>query len=198
MRNTSRNFARAVLASSIVFVGFSAQVTAADAATAPAPNPLGWLFPGPKPAPAPAPTPAPAPKPTPAPKPKPQPKPKPTRAEKVIKWAAKEKGKPYQYGADGPGSFDCSGLMKYSYQKAGITLPRTASAQSKRAHRIPKNKLRRGDLMFFTNGGGVYHAAMFLRWNHGRAVMVHSPGSGQHVRRDHPWTKRWFAGTMRG
>ena len=85
-------------------------------------------------------------------------------------------GDPYRYGAAGPGSFDCSGLMKYSYAKAGIKLPRTASAQSKRAHRIAKKNLRRGDLMFFTDGGGVYHAAMFLKWKHGRAVMVHSPG----------------------
>ena len=123
------------------------------------------------------------------------------RQQKVLRAASvvlHQIGDPYRYGAAGPGSFDCSGLMKYSYAKAGIKLPRTASAQSKRAHRIAKKNLRRGDLMFFTDGGGVYHAAMFLKWTHGRAVMVHSPGSGQHVRRDHPWTKRWFAGTMRG
>jgi cell wall-associated NlpC family hydrolase len=123
------------------------------------------------------------------------------RQQKVLRAASvalHQIGDPYRYGAAGPGSFDCSGLMKYSYQKAGIKLPRTASAQSKRAHRIAKKNLRRGDLMFFTDGGGVYHAAMFLKWKHGRAVMVHSPGSGEHVRRDHPWTKRWFAATMRG
>ena len=128
-------------------------------------------------------------------------KPSSARQQKVLRAASvalRQIGDPYRYGAAGPGSFDCSGLMKYSYQKAGIKLPRTASAQSRRAHRIPKSKLRRGDLMFFTDGGGVYHAAMFMKWSHGRAVMVHSPGSGQHVRRDHPWTKRWFAGTMRG
>jgi cell wall-associated NlpC family hydrolase len=107
-------------------------------------------------------------------------------------------GDPYRYGAAGPRAFDCSGLMKYSYQKAGITLPRTAAAQAHRAHRISKRKLRRGDLMFFTDGGGVYHAAMFLRWKHGRAQMVHSPQPGQRVRRDHPWTRHWFAATMRG
>ena len=112
--------------------------------------------------------------------------------------ALRQIGDPYRYGASGPGAFDCSGLMKYSYKQAGLKLPRTASAQSKRAHRIPKSKLRRGDLMFFTDGGGVYHAAMFLKWSKGRAVMVHSPGSGKHVRRDHPWTKSWFGATMRG
>jgi cell wall-associated NlpC family hydrolase len=123
------------------------------------------------------------------------------RQHKVIRAssvALRQIGDPYRYGGDGPRSFDCSGLMKYSYKKAGLKLPRTASAQSKRAHRIPKSKLRRGDLMFFTDGGGVYHAAMFLKWKHGHAVMVHSPGSGERVRRDHPWTKQWFGATMRG
>lgn len=124
-----------------------------------------------------------------------------SRQQKVLHAASvalRHIGDPYRYGAAGPRAFDCSGLMKYSYAKAGIKLPRTASAQSHRARHIAKRQLRRGDLMFFTDGGGVYHAAMFLKWQHGRAVMVHSPGSGQHVRRDHPWTKRWFAATMRG
>jgi len=123
-----------------------------------------------------------------------------SRQQKVLRAssvALQQLGDPYRYGAAGPGSFDCSGLMQYSYRKAGISLPRTASAQSRRAHRIPKRQLRRGDLMFFTNGGGVYHAAMFLKWSKGRAVMVHAPGRGQHVRRAQAWTQRWFAGTMR-
>ncbi len=111
--------------------------------------------------------------------------------------ALRQIGDPYRYGAAGPRAFDCSGLMKFAYRKAGLKLPRTSSAQARRAHRIPKQKLRRGDLMFFTDGGGVYHAAMFLKWRHGRAVMVHSPGRGGHVRRAHPWTKSWFGATVR-
>jgi cell wall-associated NlpC family hydrolase len=123
-----------------------------------------------------------------------------SRQQKVARAASvalRQIGDPYRYGAAGPGAFDCSGLVKYSYARAGIKLPRTAAAQSRRAHRIAKSKLRRGDLMFFNDGGGVYHAAMFLKWQRGRAVMVHSPGRGKHVRRDHPWTKSWFAGTLR-
>jgi cell wall-associated NlpC family hydrolase len=128
-------------------------------------------------------------------------KPSAARQQKVLRAAAialRQIGDPYRYGADGPGSFDCSGLMKYSFGKAGIRLPRTAAAQARRAHHISKNRLRRGDLMFFRDGGGVYHAAMFLKREHGHVVMVHSPGSGEHVRRDRPWTKSWFAATMRG
>ena len=119
------------------------------------------------------------------------------KVKKAATVALRQLGDPYRYGGDGPRSFDCSGLLKYSYKKAGLKLPRTSSAQARRAHRIPKRKLRRGDLMFFTDGGGVYHAGMFLKWRRGRAVMVHSPGSGGHVRRAHPWTKSWFAATVR-
>ncbi len=107
-------------------------------------------------------------------------------------------GDRYRYGAAGPRAFDCSGLMQYSFRKAGLRIPRTSSAQARRAHRIPKSRLRRGDLMFFTNGGGVYHAAMFLRRTHGHVLMVHAPGTGQRVQRARPWTNHWFAATLRG
>jgi cell wall-associated NlpC family hydrolase len=120
------------------------------------------------------------------------------RVSRAANVAMQQIGDRYQYGAAGPRSFDCSGLMQYSYRLAGIKIPRTSSAQARRAHRIPKQNLRRGDLMFFTNGGGVYHAAMFLKRDRRGVVMVHSPGSGQRVERAHPWTSRWFAASMRG
>lgn len=120
------------------------------------------------------------------------------RLNTAARVATKQIGDPYRYGAAGPRAFDCSGLIQYSFRKAGIKVPRTSSAQAKRAHRIPKRKLRRGDLMFFHNGGRVYHAAIFLRWKKGRALMVHSPSSGKRVQRAHPWTNRWFAASLRG
>ncbi len=120
------------------------------------------------------------------------------KTEKAASVALRQIGDPYRYGAAGPNAFDCSGLVQYSFRKAGIRLPRTSSAQSRRAHRIPKRTLHRGDLMFFHDGGGVYHAAIFLRWRHGKAWMVHSPGSGQRVTRAFAWTQRWFAASVRG
>ena len=119
------------------------------------------------------------------------------RTNRAASVALQQVGDPYRYGAAGPRSFDCSGLMQYSFRRAGLRIPRTSSAQARRAHRIPKSKLRRGDLMFFRNGGGVYHAAMFLRRSHGHVLMVHSPGSGKRVQRAHAWTGRWFGGTLR-
>ena len=119
------------------------------------------------------------------------------RVSRAAKVALQQLGDPYRYGSAGPRAFDCSGLMHFSFRRAGIKIPRTSSAQARRAHRIPKRKLRRGDLMFFTNGGGVYHAAMFLKRTKGRVLMVHSPGSGKRVQRARPWTGSWFAATLR-
>lgn len=126
-----------------------------------------------------------------------------TRAQKArhsSRIALNQLGDRYAYGAAGPHRFDCSGLTFFSARKAGFkNMPRTSSAQARFTKRIKKSRLRRGDYMFFYGSGGVYHVGMFLKWNkRGRALMVHSPGTGKRVQRAVPWTKSWFAGTLRG
>lgn len=111
--------------------------------------------------------------------------------------AMRQRGDAYAYGAAGPDRFDCSGLVFYSFRRAGFSVPRTSGAQAGFTRRIAKKDMRAGDLMFFYGSGGVYHAAIFLKWSHGHAVMVHSPGSGQRVRVAVPWTSSWFGGTLR-
>jgi len=111
--------------------------------------------------------------------------------------AMRQRGDAYAYGAAGPDRFDCSGLIRYSYARAGFDVPRTSGAQAGHTRRIAKKDMRAGDLMFFHGSGGVYHAAIFLRWSNGHAVMLHSPGSGQRVRVAAPWTSQWFGGTLR-
>jgi cell wall-associated NlpC family hydrolase len=111
--------------------------------------------------------------------------------------AMRQRGDAYAYGASGPDRFDCSGLIQYSYRRAGFSVPRTSGAQAGFTRRIAKEDMRAGDLMFFYGSGGVYHAAIFLKWSRGHAVMVHSPGSGQRVRVAVPWTSSWFGGTLR-
>ena len=111
--------------------------------------------------------------------------------------AMRQRGDAYAYGAAGPDRFDCSGLVFYSFRRAGFPVPRTSGAQAGFSRRVAKKDMRAGDLMFFYGSGGVYHAAIFLMWYHGHAVMVHSPGSGQRVRVAVPWTSSWFGGTLR-
>lgn len=117
------------------------------------------------------------------------------RAENI---ALAQRGDAYSYGSAGPGAFDCSGLIFYSYRKAGFAMPRTSSAQAGHVRRIPKSHLHPGDLMFFTGGGGVYHVGIFVGRAKGGAVqMLHSSTPGRPVQIDVPWTSSWFAGTLR-
>ncbi|HEX6248976.1 MAG TPA: C40 family peptidase [Nocardioidaceae bacterium] len=124
-----------------------------------------------------------------------------TRDRKVVNAldiVRNQKGDPYKWGAAGPHRFDCSGLVYFSYRKAGFTnVPRTSSQQARFATRIKKSNMRKGDLMFFYDGGGVYHVAVFAGWKDGRRKMIHAPYGGKRVHRASPWTSRWFAGTLR-
>ncbi|SEB48042.1 NlpC/P60 family protein [Nocardioides exalbidus] len=120
-----------------------------------------------------------------------------TRVLGALGTAMRQRGDAYSYGAAGPNAFDCSGLVYYSYRRAGFPVPRTSGAQAGYTSRVAKRDMRPGDLMFFHGSGGVYHAAVFLRWVRGHALMVHAPGSGQRVQVAVPWTSSWFGGTLR-
>lgn len=101
------------------------------------------------------------------------------KAEAAIKVAKQQLGKPYSWGATGPSSFDCSGLMYYSYQKgANIKLPRTSREQSKFGKKVSKSELKPGDLVFFGKGSSVSHVGMYL----GNDQYIHSPQTGDVVK----------------
>lgn len=124
-----------------------------------------------------------------------------TRAQRIgnaVDVVRAQKGDPYSYGSAGPNRFDCSGLVYYSFRRAGFTsVPRTSKQQAQFARRIAKADLRRGDLLFFYNGNGVYHVGVYLgRWD-GRRWMMHAPYGGKRVSRAAVWTDKWFAGTLR-
>jgi cell wall-associated NlpC family hydrolase len=128
----------------------------------------------------------------------PQKAPSARRVGHAISVAIAQKGDPYAYGAAGPGRFDCSGLTYYSFRKAGFKhIPRTSSAQAHFAKRISRAAMRRGDLIFFYDGGGVYHVGVYAGFNHGHRWVLHAPHSGTRVRTDKLWTDRWYAGTLR-
>ena len=86
-----------------------------------------------------------------------------TLAGRILQEVAAQAGKPYVYGADGPGSFDCSGLVMYVMGKLGISLPHSAAAQYGSVRHIPSSQKRPGDLVFVFNGGGgsIGHVAIY-------------------------------------
>jgi cell wall-associated NlpC family hydrolase len=125
------------------------------------------------------------------------------RARKIhaaVEVARHQKGDEYRYGASGPRRFDCSGLVQFSYGRAGLQLPRSSGEQASVARRIKRRAMRPGDLMFFhTRRGRVYHVAIFTGWTrHHRRRMVHAASPGTRVRTSVPWTQRWYPGTLRG
>lgn len=99
--------------------------------------------------------------------------------EEVVSIAMNQIGKPYVLGAEGPDSFDCSGLIRYVYKSKGITLPRTAEEQSNVGVAIKKEELQKGDLIFSsTDGSGnVTHVGIYI----GDGYMIHSPKPGDKV-----------------
>lgn len=86
-------------------------------------------------------------------------------------------GVPYVYGGRTPKGFDCSGLVYYSYQQAGIKVPRTSQEQFKAARRISLADAQPGDLLFFRGGRKISHVAIYL----GNGHFVHAPSSGKTV-----------------
>lgn len=98
--------------------------------------------------------------------------------EKAISVAQDQEGKPYAWGGTGPGSFDCSGLVQYAFRQAGVTLPRVAQDQVDSGTRVSYSDAERGDLLYWTNGGGyAYHVAIYLGDDH----MIDAPSSGRNI-----------------
>lgn len=100
----------------------------------------------------------------------------PVAIEKAIAFAAAQRGEPYVWGATGPDSWDCSGLMLRAWGAAGVSLPRTSAAQSKVGTPVNVSDMQRGDLVFY--GSPVHHVAMYL----GEGKVIHAPHTGDVVR----------------
>lgn len=87
----------------------------------------------------------------------------PTLNQQVIAEAKKHIGQPYVWGAAGPDSFDCSGLVKYSYGKFGYVTPRISEDQAVKARLIPASRALPGDLVFTHDRiGDVYHVGIYV------------------------------------
>lgn len=102
----------------------------------------------------------------------------------IVAAAAKENGRPYSFGAAGPNSFDCSGLVKFVFAKFGINLPHQSSAQMKYGTRVSENAARPGDLVFVLSGSHASHVAIYA----GNGTWWEAPHTGASVRHVKIWT----------
>jgi cell wall-associated NlpC family hydrolase len=105
-------------------------------------------------------------------------------------------GTPYLWGGSSANGFDCSGLIQYAYQQAGITLPRRSADQAKAGQLIPREigLLAPGDILTFSRdpGGPVTHVGLYV----GERRFIHSSSSGVRLSllsEEDPNGRHWFA-----
>ena len=97
----------------------------------------------------------------------------------VIAYAQAQLGKPYGWGASGPGSFDCSGLTMMAWAQAGVYLPHYTGAQWAQTSRVPISDLQPGDLVFYGySGPSSHHVGLYV----GGGQMIEAPHAGAVVR----------------
>ncbi|MFJ7244332.1 NlpC/P60 family protein [Kitasatospora sp. NPDC098652] len=97
------------------------------------------------------------------------------RAADAVKFAYAQLGKPYVWGATGPGSFDCSGLTGAAWKAAGVSLPRISQDQWNAGKRVSRADLQPGDLVFFYSD--LHHVGLYI----GDGKMIHAPRTGKNV-----------------
>jgi cell wall-associated NlpC family hydrolase len=112
------------------------------------------------------------------------------KAAEATKWALTQQLKPYVWGAAGPNSYDCSGLVMWAYQKVGISLPHYTGDQWTAGTHVSRKDMRPGDLVFFYSD--LHHMGIYI----GGGMMVHAPRTGDVVRVV-PLGNRPFAGAVR-
>lgn len=99
----------------------------------------------------------------------------------AMQTALDQRGDPYVWGATGPSSFDCSGLMVYSYRAAGVELPRSSRAQWGVGKSVSRGELLPGDLLFYGgSASSIHHVGMYI----GGGKMVHASTYGVPVKVD--------------
>ncbi|MFE2735346.1 NlpC/P60 family protein [Streptomyces sp. NPDC059349] len=97
------------------------------------------------------------------------------RGKKAVAFATGQLGKPYVWGAEGPGSYDCSGLTSQAWSAAGRPIPRTSQEQWKQLKHIDIKDMRPGDLIIYHDDAS--HVGMYI----GDGAIVHAPRPGRNV-----------------
>jgi cell wall-associated NlpC family hydrolase len=113
-----------------------------------------------------------------------------TQAEKAVAFVYAQLGKPYVWGATGPGSYDCSGLVQAAWAAAGVTIPRTTYEMWAALPHIATSAIQPGDLLFYD---GIGHVSMYV----GGGYIIDAPRTGLNVQKL-PKNTDWYASTFIG
>ena len=113
-----------------------------------------------------------------------------TQADQAVAFAYAQLGKPYQWGATGPGSFDCSGLAQAAWGAAGVAIPRDTYEQWAALPHIASSAIQPGDLLYYD---GVGHVAIYV----GDGYIIDAPQTGMDVEKI-PMDTSWYASTFVG
>jgi len=99
-----------------------------------------------------------------------------TVGAQALQAAISRLGYPYIWGAAGPTSFDCSGLVMWAYQQVGISLPHYTGSQWNSGVHVARSDLEPGDLVFFFSN--ISHVGMYI----GNGMMIDAPNFGEDVK----------------
>lgn len=113
-----------------------------------------------------------------------------TPAERAVAYAYAQLGKPYVWGATGPYTYDCSGLVQAAWSSAGVSIPRTTYEQYAALPHVPMSAIQPGDLIFFD---GLGHVGIYV----GNNTIIDAPQSGEDVELI-SLSSPWYASTLVG
>src|SRR5580658_1405605 len=107
-----------------------------------------------------------------------------SQGDVAANWALTQLGKPYQWGAAGPDTYDCSGLTMEAWAQAGVALLHYTGYQWEEGPHVPLDDLQRGDLLFYATDNSdpatIHHVGIYI----GNGMMVDAPYTGAFVRID--------------
>jgi cell wall-associated NlpC family hydrolase len=112
------------------------------------------------------------------------------RARVAVEEAHNKLGSPYQWGAEGPNRFDCSGLTMWVWRKAGVSLPHSSRAQYAGGRKVSRAEIRPGDLVF--HGSPIHHVGIYI----GDGNMISAPRTGDVVKIQYAFRSD-YAGAVR-
>lgn len=118
-----------------------------------------------------------------------------SQTDRMMRVALDMRGKPYSYNGSTPNGFDASGLVYYSHKQVDLDIPRSFKEQFEQSKQIAKNKIRPGDLLFFSLGTDQpNHVGIYL----GSNKFIHAPPTGHKVIMSDIRSKKWSAKFVRG